>query len=119
MPALAERVADLLEPAEVEHLAGRAAGDHRDRGDLARPGRRSTSEASWWMCAALGVVDDRRQRAVEVEADDGPARGAHQVGVPLLALGGGELHGSTQPSRAAGAGRRAAKCGERLSRAGR
>ena len=33
-PALADRVADLLEPAEGQRLAGRAAGDDRDRAHL-------------------------------------------------------------------------------------
>ena len=32
--ALADRVADLVEPAEGQHLAGRATGDHRDRAHL-------------------------------------------------------------------------------------
>ena len=51
---LPDRVADLVEAAEGEHLAGRAAGDHRDRADVARPGRRAASGASGWMWAASG-----------------------------------------------------------------
>ena len=51
----------------------------------------------------LRVVDDRRQGAVEVEPDDAVGGRAHQGGVPLLTLGGGELHGPTPspPSRRA------------------
>ena len=45
----------------------------------------------------LGVVDDRRERAVEVQPDHGPGGGADQRGVPLLALGRHELHASSQP----------------------
>ena len=60
------------------------------------------------MCAALRVVDDRRQGAVEVEADDRPAGDAHELVVPPLPVGGGELHEPTQPPERPprGAGRR-------------
>ena len=93
LPCVAERVPDLLEPAEVEHLAGRAAGDHRDRGD--HLGEVDQHVAGVGVdVRLLRVVDDRGQGAVEVQADDGPARRtAPASAYSLLRLGGGELHG--------------------------
>ena len=54
LAGVADRVADALEPAEVEGLAGGAAGDDRDRAHLHRPGRRAPRSASGWMCADVG-----------------------------------------------------------------
>ncbi len=99
-----DRVADLLEPPEVERLPRRAAGDDGDRRDLRsqidedlgcgrvdlRPGR---------------VVDDRRQGAVEVEPDDGAIGYADQVRVTMLTLQRRELHASSQSRNVQALGR--------------
>ena len=93
---VADGVADLVETAEGQRLAGRTSGDDRDRAhDVASATR--TSGASGWMCASLGLVDDRREDAVEVEADDDLVDGADEGVVPLTGLGGGELH-APQPT---------------------
>ena len=62
----------------------------------------STSAASGWMWALLRVLDDRREGAVEVEADDEVVGGPHQRGVLLLTRGRAELHGPhcSSPTRA-------------------
>ena len=84
---LGQPVGHLVEAAELDHLAGGAAGDDRDGAHL---GRQCDEHVG-----AVGVDvrlrrvgDDRRQRAVEVETDDGRARdreqgvvaGAHGIG---------------------------------------
>ena len=92
---VADRVADLLEAAEVERLAGRPAGDHRDGGHLPRARR-----ARRWRrggCGPSGVVDDRRQGAVEVETDHGFRGSPDDSGVLLLALDRYEVHATSQP----------------------
>ena len=91
LPASADRVADLVEPAEGERLTGRAAGDHRDRGHDVRQFDQHLPGVGVDV-RGRGIVDDRGQRAVEVEADHGLRGGADQRGVPLLGLGERELH---------------------------
>jgi hypothetical protein len=91
-----ERVGDLLETAELDDLAGRAAGHDHDGADLggevgqdAGPVRVDHRQG--------GVLDDRRQRPVEVQADDHVARDGDQPVVPLLRLCGAELHAPSMP----------------------
>ena len=76
--------------------------------DLRRPGRPARRAASGWMCASLGVVDDRGQGAVEVEPDDG-RRGGARRGRRTAASPSAEreLHEPTQ-STAERSGRRGA-----------
>ncbi len=101
LAVLADGVADLLEPTEVEGLPRGPAGDHRDRGD-------HVGEVDQHLggigvdVRLLRVVHDRGEGAVEVEADDRAARGAHERGVLLLPLGRGELHVPTLSSGSSG-----------------
>ncbi len=66
---VADRVADLVEAAEGQRLAGRAPRDDRDGAhDVAQ---RDEDLGRVGVDVRLGrVVDDRREDAVEVEADD-------------------------------------------------
>ena len=71
--------------AEVERLARRATGDDRDRRDL--DGELDQHVGGLGVDVGLaGIVDDRRQGAVEVQPDHGPVRGADDRVVPLLTL---------------------------------
>ena len=103
LPALADGVADLVEAAEGQRLAGRAAGDHRDRGHHVRQLGQHLPGVGVDV-RGLGVVHDRGQGPVEVEADDGLRGGADERGVPVFGLRGAELHGPnpTMPARPAG-----------------
>ena len=89
---LADRVADVLEAAEGQHLAGRAAGDDGDGAHLLGQLDEDVGRVGVDV-GLLGVVDDRGQGAVEVEADDQVVGGPHQGGVLLLTRGRAELHG--------------------------
>ncbi len=96
LAGVADRVADGLEPAEVERLAGRATGDHRDGEHL----RGEVDEHAARVGVDVGpgrVVDDRGEGPVEVETDDALGRDTDQGGVPPFTLGRREVHGSTQP----------------------
>ena len=92
-------VAERVEVAHRDGLARRATGDHRDRahhlGELEqRAGGRGV------QAGRLGVVDDRRQRAVEVEAHDHAVEDVAYGVVVGARVVGGELHGPTQPRAA-------------------
>ena len=97
LPAgVADRVADPLEPAQVEGLPGGAAGDHRDREHLL--GQVDEHVARVGVDVRLGrVVDDRGEGAVEVQPDDRLGGCPDQGGVLLLALVRGELHARSPP----------------------
>ena len=104
---VADRVAHLVEAAEGERLPGRAAGDHRDRGD--HLGEVDQHLPRVGVDVRLRrVVHDRRQGPVEVEADDGGGRGGDERGVPVFGLG--ERNSMAQPNhvrrRRRGVGRR-------------
>ena len=101
-------VAERVEVTHRDRLPGRAAGDHRDRphhlGELQQRAGRPRVEAG-----RFGVVDHRRQRAVEVEADDRAVQGVAYGVVVGARVVGGELHGSSQPRL--GRGRRTVQTG--------
>jgi hypothetical protein len=80
-----DRVADLVQAAEGQRLPRRAAGDHRDRRDRARELDEYVGGLGVDV-GRLGVVHDRRQRAVEVQGDHRGRGRTHQCGVPLLPL---------------------------------
>ena len=90
--AVEHRVAQRVEVAHGDQLACRTAGDHRDcthhLGELQERSRGTRVQA-----CRLGVVDDGRERAVEVETDhDSVEDVAYGVVVGAGAVGG-ELHG--------------------------
>ena len=96
LPRVADRVAHCLEPAQVQRLAGRTAGDHRDRAHLL--GERDQDLGGVVVdVRRRRVLDDRGQRAVEVQPDDRVGGGPDERGVLLLALDRAELHGPTPP----------------------
>ena len=92
-------VRDVLEVAERDDLPGRAAGDHHDgahlRGELGEHPRGVGVDDG-----RLRVLDDRREGAVEVEADDDAGGERDQVVVPVPGLVGAQLHGPSQPEPA-------------------
>ena len=90
---LAHRVADRVETPQREHLAGRAAGDHGDTAHLSREGDQHVGGVGVDV-RVLGVLDDGRQGAVEVEPDEEVVGRADQGGVLLLAGRRDELHGA-------------------------
>ena len=85
-------------PMAIAWRAGRpviTATARTDLGELEQRARGRGVEA-----CRLGVVDDRRQRAVEVEADDDAVEDVAYGVVVGARVVGGELHGSTQPRAA-------------------
>ena len=86
LAGVADRVADDLEPTEVERLPRRAAGDDRDGphllGQLDQHVGRVVVDVG-----GRRVLDDRCQGAVEVQPDDRVRGRPYERGVPLLALG--------------------------------
>ena len=94
--AVEHRVAERVEVAQGERLAGRAAGDHRDGAHHLGQLERATPGASGCRRAASGSSTIGRERAVEVEADDDSVEDvAYGVVVGARAVGG-ELHGPSQ-----------------------
>ena len=99
LAAVADGVADLVEPAQGQGLAGRTAGDDGD-------GPHHVAQRDQHLgrvrvdVGLAGLVDDRREHAVEVEAHhDLPGRGDECV-VALARLVGGELHARGQAASA-------------------
>ena len=89
---VADRVADLVEPAEGQRLPGRAAGDDGDGAYDVAQGDEHLGRVRVDVRLAR-LVHDRRQHAVEVEADHDLVGSGHEGVVALARRGGGELHG--------------------------
>jgi hypothetical protein len=97
LAGVADRVADLLEAAEVQRLPRRPSGDHRDGGHLL--GEPDQHLAGVGVDVRLRrVLDDRRQDAVEVQPHGGGGGHPHQGGVATLGLRRGEVHAG-KPTR--------------------
>ncbi len=77
-------------PSSTTWRAGRPVTTTTARTRAASPVR--TRGPSGWMTARRGVLDDRRQGAVEVQADEHVTRDGDQPVVPVLGLAGAELH---------------------------
>ena len=90
-PRLADRVADVVQAAEGQHLAGRAPGDDGDAAHLGREVDQHLGRVGVDV-GVLGVLDDRGQGAVEVEADEEVVGRPDHGGVLLLPRRRDELH---------------------------
>ena len=100
----------LVEPAEGERLARGAAGDHRDGPHHLRQVHQDGGRIRVDV-GDLGVVDDRGQGAVVVQAHHRGGRHGDQRGVPLFGLRGREPHG-VHPITSRSASRRRSASGE-------
>ena len=84
LAVLADRVTDLVEPAQRQRLPGRSSGDDGDRADhVAQPDQDLGRVRVDVGLARL--VDDRREHTVEVEADHDLVGGRHDGVVALAA----------------------------------